>query len=100
LYIYKQLKLSSEQLELSLEQQILTTYELQAGADEGGLLPKSLTIDKQLLNINLTGVGSGVYILPFPFGGFLQVTEGEFVNVTISAATIRMTIVGYYKPAS
>jgi hypothetical protein len=58
----------------------------------------STTPDKTLITINLTGVGSGVYIMPFPFGGFLQVTEGEFVNVTITAATIRMTLVGFYRP--
>lgn len=62
--------------------------------------PTSLIIDKTLININLAGVGSGIYILPFPFGGFLQVTEGEFVNVTITAATIRMTIIGYYRPVT
>jgi hypothetical protein len=58
----------------------------------------STVVDRMLLNINLTGVGAGVYILPFPFGGFLSVTEGEFVNVTISTTTIRMTILGYYRP--
>lgn len=58
--------------------------------------PTSLTVDKTLINLDLPG--NGVFVIPFPFGGFLEVTEGEYVNAVTAATTIRMTIIGFYRP--
>lgn len=52
------------------------------------------TIDKTLFHIRLAA-NANVFI-PLPFGGFLPVTEGEYLNVTNSAGTTNVTITGYY----
>jgi hypothetical protein len=57
--------------------------------------PSTLTIDKTIFQINLR-VNSTIMI-PFPFGGFLPVSEGEYLNAT-TTATVNINIVGYYSP--
>lgn len=66
---------------------IITIYEAAS--------PSTLTIDKTLFRVNLR-VNSTIAI-PLPFGGFLPVSEGEYLNAT-TTATINMNIVGYYHP--
>ena len=57
--------------------------------------PSTLTIDKTIFQINLR-VNSTIMI-PFPFGGFLPVSEGAYLNAT-TTATVNINIVGYYVP--
>jgi hypothetical protein len=52
------------------------------------------TIDKTLFNIHLQA-NANVFI-PLPFGGFLPITEGEYLNATNSAGTTNITITGFY----
>ena len=55
----------------------------------------STTISKQLLKI---GTSSKTFIpITLPFGGFLKVREGFFVNAKTDNATVDLTIIGYYK---
>jgi hypothetical protein len=58
--------------------------------------PSTIAIDKLLYKINLRAAGN--LIVPFSFGGFLAVSEGEYVNAFTDTATTNMTIIGYYSP--
>ena len=56
----------------------------------------STTIDKELLSVNTSSKGFIPIILPI--GGFIPVTEGEFLNSKTDNATVNMTIIGFYRP--
>lgn len=56
----------------------------------------STTIDKQLLHIEI--LEKAFYPINLPFGGFLIVTEGEFLNAKTDAVSVFMTIIGHYRP--
>jgi hypothetical protein len=56
--------------------------------------PFTSTIDKTLFQIHLQANAN--IVIPLPFGGFLPVTEGEYLNATNSAGTTNVTITGYY----
>jgi hypothetical protein len=63
-----------------------------------GASASTSTADKTLFSIRL---GSNATIFyPLPFGGFLPVTEGEYLNATNSAGTTNINIAGYYLPIS
>ena len=55
----------------------------------------TITIDKLLFKINFRGASNQV--VNFSFGGFLAVSEGEYVNALTDGATVNMSIVGYYQ---
>ena len=59
----------------------------------------STTIDSQVIQIT-SSAGEANTIIPinFPFGGFLAINEGEFLNATVTAAPAQVTIVGFYRP--
>ncbi len=56
----------------------------------------STTVSKQLINI--VTATAGFFPINFSIGGFLQVTEGFFVNVTTTSQPNNMTIIGFYRP--
>lgn len=56
----------------------------------------TVTIDKLLFKINFRGASNQV--VNFPFGGFLAVSEGEYVNALTDTTTVNMNIIGYYSP--
>lgn len=56
----------------------------------------TVTIDKLVYKIDLR-VASNLTI-PFSFGGFLPVSEGEYLNAFTDTTTVNMTIIGYYHP--
>lgn len=56
----------------------------------------STTVSKQLINI--VTATAGFFPINFSLGGFLQVTEGFFVNVTTTSQPNNMTIIGFYRP--
>lgn len=56
--------------------------------------PSTITIDRLLYKVNLRSATN--IVAPFPFGGFLAVSEGEYVNAFTDTATVNMTIIGYY----
>lgn len=56
----------------------------------------SATVDKVLWTMHL-GASTNLFI-PLSFGGFLPVSQGEYINATNSAGTTNITIVGYYIP--
>lgn len=56
----------------------------------------STTINKQIFRIVTTGATFAPLILSL--GGFIPVTEGEFLNSKTDNPTVNMTIVGFYKP--
>lgn len=54
--------------------------------------------DKTLISLDLPASG-GLFFIPFPFGGFLQIDEGEFVNASSTTnSPIQMTVIGFYRP--
>ena len=55
----------------------------------------STVIDKEIISINTSS--KQFIIIPFPFGGFPSVTQGEFLNAKTDNATVNMTIIGYYR---
>lgn len=56
----------------------------------------SVTIDKLLFQLNL-GAATQMSV-NFPFGGFIGVSEGEYVNANTDTSTVNMNIIGYYHP--
>lgn len=56
----------------------------------------SLTIDKQILKVDISS--KGFYPVNFPFGGFVPVAEGTFLNAKTDNTTVNMTIIGFYRP--
>ena len=58
--------------------------------------PTSSTITRLIYTITFND--SGFFPIIFPFGGFLEVEEGSFVNATTSVTTATMTMIGYFKP--
>ena len=54
------------------------------------------TIDLELIQIVAQTIG--FVPITFPFGGFIPVTEGEFLNAKNNNQPVSMTIVGFYKP--
>lgn len=52
------------------------------------------TIDRLLFKLNLRTAGQ--IAIPFSFGGFLAVTEGEFVNALTDTQPVNINVVGYY----
>lgn len=55
----------------------------------------STTINKQLLRIGTSS--RGFIPINLPFGGFLKVNEGFFVNAKTDNTTVDLTIIGYYR---
>jgi hypothetical protein len=69
---------------------IITIYESSSAT--------SIVVDKTLIGLDLPASG-GLFFIPFPFGSFLSITEGEFVNASSTTASpIQMTIIGFYMP--
>ena len=58
--------------------------------------PTSTTIDKQIFKFTL--LKDTFVPITLPFGGFIKITEGEFLNAKTSVQPISMTIIGFYKP--
>ena len=58
----------------------------------------TITIDKLTFKINFRGASNQVINLPF--GGFLPVSEGEYLNAFTDTATVNMSIIGYYSPTT
>lgn len=60
--------------------------------------PTTTTIDKLLFKITLTSTvqSAAIFVFPLPFGGFLPVSEGEYLNVQTDATTVNVNIIGYY----
>jgi hypothetical protein len=56
----------------------------------------STIMDMELLAIGI--VNATTLVVTLPFGGFLSVGEGEFLNATTTVATSNVTIVGFYRP--
>lgn len=56
----------------------------------------SIVIDKQIFQFSL--LKDTFVPLILPFGGFIKVTEGEFLNAKVSVQPVGMTIIGFYKP--
>ena len=56
----------------------------------------SIAISKQLLKIVTSA--AGFVPINFSLGGFLQVTEGFYLNATTTSQPNNMTIIGFYKP--
>ena len=54
------------------------------------------TVDKTILTASLTA--NQFITIALPFGGFLPMTEGEFLNVKVSAQPVNVTISGFYRP--
>lgn len=54
----------------------------------------SSVANKTLFTIHL--LANTTLVIPLPFGGYLPVTEGEYLNATNSAGTANVNIVGYY----
>lgn len=55
----------------------------------------STTISKQILKMDISG--KGFFPISFPFGGFLPVSEGTYLNAKTDTATVNMTIIGHYR---
>jgi hypothetical protein len=58
----------------------------------------TITIDSLVYKLNLRAAAN--VVISFPFGGFLPVAEGEYLNAFTDGATVNMTIVGYYSPTT
>ena len=56
----------------------------------------STTIDKQIFKFSL--IKDTFVPITLPFGGFIKITEGEFLNAKTSVQPVDMTIIGFYKP--
>lgn len=56
----------------------------------------STTVDTLLFTAVM--INATTLAIPLPFGGFLAVGEGEFLNATTDNATSQMTIIGFYRP--
>ena len=56
----------------------------------------TLTIDRLVYKIDIRNATN--LVIPFSFGGFLAVSEGEYLNAFTDTATVNMTIIGYYHP--
>lgn len=54
----------------------------------------TLTIDRLVYKIDIRTATN--LVIPFSFGGFLSVSEGEYLNAFTDTATVNMTIIGYY----
>lgn len=66
----------------------ITVYEATSGT--------TLTVDKTLLTASL--LKNQFSFATFSFGGFIQVAEGEFLNVKGSGQPVDATIMGFYRP--
>jgi hypothetical protein len=53
-------------------------------------------IDKTLVKIHLQA--NAILPISFPFGGFLAVSEGKYLNAINTAGTTNINIVGHYVP--
>lgn len=62
--------------------------------------PSTANIDKLLFKIVLTSTvqAPAILTLPLSFGGFLPVSEGEYLNVQTDTTTVNVNIIGYYHP--
>jgi hypothetical protein len=58
----------------------------------------TITIDRLVYKINLRAATT--ISIPFSFGGFLSVSEGEYLNALTDTATVNMNIIGYYSPTT
>lgn len=58
----------------------------------------TLTADKTLFLASIPA--NQFIIMALPFGGFLPITEGKFLNVKVSAQPVNITVMGFYKPVS
>ena len=56
----------------------------------------STTIDKQIFKFSLLKDTFTPIILPF--GGFIKITEGKFLNAKTDVQPVGMTVVGFYRP--
>ena len=56
----------------------------------------TITIDRLIYKIDLRVAAT--IAIPFSFGGFLRVSEGEYLNVFTDTATVNMNIIGYFSP--
>jgi hypothetical protein len=56
----------------------------------------TLIADKIVFQINLRT--NTTVVIPLPFGGFLPVSEGEYLNAFTDNTIVSMNIVGYYQP--
>jgi hypothetical protein len=56
----------------------------------------SIATDTELITIGI--INATTLAITLPFGGFLPVGEGEFLNAITDKATLYMTIIGFYKP--
>lgn len=54
----------------------------------------TLTIDRLVYKIDIRTATN--LVIPFSFGGFLSVSEGEYLNAFTDTATVNMSIIGYY----
>jgi hypothetical protein len=60
--------------------------------------PSATSTVQDTLLFSTTITTATTQAIPFSFGGFLPVGEGEFLNATTSNATSQMTIIGFYRP--
>lgn len=58
----------------------------------------TITIDRLVYKLNLRGAGN--VTMSFPFGGFLAVSEGEYLNAFADDTTVNINIIGYYSPTT
>jgi hypothetical protein len=58
--------------------------------------PSTIIIDRLVYKIDLRSATT--IAIPFSFGGFLPVSEGEYLNAFTSDATVNMNILGYFHP--
>lgn len=58
----------------------------------------TITIDRLVYKLNLRGAGN--VTMSFPFGGFLSISEGEYLNAFTDGATVNLNIIGYYSPTA
>lgn len=56
----------------------------------------TLNVDKTILTASL--IKNAFQAIMLPFGGFIPITVGEFLNVKIDLQPISATIMGFYRP--
>jgi hypothetical protein len=64
----------------------------------GATSPSTITVETLLFKLVTTASNQTPFVLslPLPFGGFIPVLEGEFLNAQTDTATVNINIVGYY----
>ena len=55
----------------------------------------TLTVDKTIVTASLQG--NQFTVIAPSFGGFIPITEGEFLNVKVSAQPVNVTLIGFYR---